>query len=306
MDSDSPWKEAMDRYFEWFLRFFFPHHHALIDWARDTDSLDSELRKLAADAETGKRHVDKLIAVHRADSGDRRLAHIEFQARKELEFPRRLHVYNYRIEDVHHEQVWTLVILADEDADWTPTEYRFEEGGCERTLRWPLVKLITYADKIEELIEGENLFGWLVVAQLIAQRTQADPATRKGGKLRLLAELNSRNLDAEDVRQWSRYFDWLLVLSPEDDAEIDALLQKEKPVPYVTNWERRGFEAGEKSGYDRGLRAAIEAVLEVRFGPEAHALHEEIRKRTDDAEIQKLIDASKTVASLDAFRALLG
>ena len=298
MDYDSPWKESMDRYFEWFMRFFFPRHHALIDWNRDSDSLDAELRKLAADAETGKRLVDKLVNVYRVGSDDRRLAHIEFQAWKEPDFPRRLHVYNYRIEDVHHQPVWTLVLLADDDPNWKPTEYCFEEEGCERTLKWPLVKLLEYADKLEELAEGENLFGWLVVAQLIARRAKDDPKTRKGWKLRLLAGLNSRNLEGEDRRQWSRYFDWLLVLSDEDDAEIDALLQKEKPVPYVTSWERRGYE--------RGKREAIEAVLEVRFGPDAHVLHEEIQKRTQVTELQKLIDASKTVASLDEFRALLG
>ena len=184
MDYDSPWKESMDRYFEWFMRFFFPRQDALIDWSRDSDSLDSELRKLSADAETGKRHVDKLIALHRLDSEDRRLAHVEFQMRKEVEFPHRLHVYNYRIEDVHHQPVWTLVLLADEDADWRPTEYRFEEEGCERTLKWPLVKLLDYGDKLDELAEGENLFGWLVVAQLVAQRTRNDAATRKEWKLR--------------------------------------------------------------------------------------------------------------------------
>ena len=46
MDYDSPWKEAMDWYFEWFMHFFFPRQHALIDWTRDSDSLDSELRKI--------------------------------------------------------------------------------------------------------------------------------------------------------------------------------------------------------------------------------------------------------------------
>jgi hypothetical protein len=308
-DYDSPWKEAMDRYFEWFMGFFFPRQHALIDWQRDSDSLDAELRKLAADSETGKRLVDKLVSVYRVDGEDRRLAHIEFQARKEAEFPHRLHVYNYRIEDIHRQPVWTLVLLADEDPDWRPTEYRFEEEGCERTLRWPLVKLLDYAARMEELVNGENLFGWLVVAQLVAQRTRNDPETRKEWKLRLLTTLYSRNLDGEDVRQWSRYFDWLLVLSEEDEAEVAALLEKEKPVPYVTSWERMG----EKKGYQRGLleatgalKKAIATVLEVRFGPVANELHAEILNRSDTAELQELIDASKTVASLDAFRALLG
>ena len=103
----------------------------------------------------------------------------------------------------------------------------------------------------------------------------------------------------------------LLVLSEEDETEVVAqlrLLDKEKPVPYVTSWERMG----EKSGYDRGLREAtgalkqaIEAVLEGRFGPDARMLHEEIQKRTDTSEIQNLLDASNKVASLDDFRALL-
>ena len=107
------------------------------------------------------------------------------------------------------------------------------------------------------------------------------------------------------MRQWSRYFDWLIVLSPEDEAEVVTLLQKEKPVPYVTSWEKMGYDAGEKSGYDRGLREVVEAVLEVRFGPDSYALREEIRKRTNEKELQQLIAASKSVESLDAFRSLL-
>jgi hypothetical protein len=31
---DSPWKEALDAYFEPFLAFFFPQAHASIDWGR--------------------------------------------------------------------------------------------------------------------------------------------------------------------------------------------------------------------------------------------------------------------------------
>jgi hypothetical protein len=33
-DSDSPWKEALDRYFERCMAFFFPQAHAEIDWSR--------------------------------------------------------------------------------------------------------------------------------------------------------------------------------------------------------------------------------------------------------------------------------
>ncbi|WP_295390063.1 hypothetical protein [uncultured Thiodictyon sp.] len=33
-DRDSPWKEALERYFPDFLALLFPHIHAEIDWTR--------------------------------------------------------------------------------------------------------------------------------------------------------------------------------------------------------------------------------------------------------------------------------
>jgi hypothetical protein len=49
-DYDTPWKEAMDGYFEPFLAFFLPGAHAEIDWGRDHESLDTELRELTPGA----------------------------------------------------------------------------------------------------------------------------------------------------------------------------------------------------------------------------------------------------------------
>jgi hypothetical protein len=34
LDADSPWKEALERYFKDFMAFFFPMAHAGIDWTR--------------------------------------------------------------------------------------------------------------------------------------------------------------------------------------------------------------------------------------------------------------------------------
>ena len=64
-DYDSPWKEAVERYFPEFMAFYFPAAHAQIDWAQAHDFLDQELRAVVQDAELGKRFVDKLVRVHR-------------------------------------------------------------------------------------------------------------------------------------------------------------------------------------------------------------------------------------------------
>jgi hypothetical protein len=46
-DFDSPWKEALDVYFQAFLAFFFPLIHDDIDWSRAFESLDKELQQIA-------------------------------------------------------------------------------------------------------------------------------------------------------------------------------------------------------------------------------------------------------------------
>jgi len=61
VDYDSPWKDALERYFEAFLLLLFPHIHAQIDWSRGYESLDKEFQQ-------GKRpakHVSKMAGLQR-------------------------------------------------------------------------------------------------------------------------------------------------------------------------------------------------------------------------------------------------
>ena len=59
-DYDSPWKEALDVFFEAFLELFFPQAYADIDWSRGWESLDKELQQIAPEVEIARRYVDKL------------------------------------------------------------------------------------------------------------------------------------------------------------------------------------------------------------------------------------------------------
>ncbi len=40
---DSPWKEAIERYFPEFMTFYFSDAYALIDWSKEHVFLDQEL-----------------------------------------------------------------------------------------------------------------------------------------------------------------------------------------------------------------------------------------------------------------------
>ena len=61
MEYDNPCKEALEVYFEPFMKFFFSKIHLEIDWSRGYEFLDKELEKTLRDAEIGRRHADKLV-----------------------------------------------------------------------------------------------------------------------------------------------------------------------------------------------------------------------------------------------------
>src|SRR4051794_32692463 len=98
-DQDSVWKEVLEQELPDVLALLFPEVHADLDWARDTEALEQEMRKLHPQAATGKRIVDRLVKAYQKGTGDERYLHLEVQGQPEDDFPRRLHVYNYKAED---------------------------------------------------------------------------------------------------------------------------------------------------------------------------------------------------------------
>lgn len=90
-DYDSPWKEILERYFEEFLAFFFPHVHDGIDWETEYEFLDKELQQVVRDAKLGRRLVDKLVKVYRKDTEQEIwvLIHVEVQGFHEKAFEKK-------------------------------------------------------------------------------------------------------------------------------------------------------------------------------------------------------------------------
>lgn len=63
-DHDSPWKMALESYFEEFLGLLFPAINKQVDWSKGYSFIDNELQQITADAESGRRYADKLIKVY--------------------------------------------------------------------------------------------------------------------------------------------------------------------------------------------------------------------------------------------------
>src|SRR5260370_18096465 len=199
-DFDSPWKEALDIYFQAFLAFFFPLIHEDIDWLRGFESLDKELQQIAPKAAHGRRYVDKLVKVWRKNGREVWvLLHVEVQTQRQRSFARRMYVYNYRIFDRYNRRVVSLAVFADDDPNWRPDRYEDDLWGWSLRMTFPPVKLLDYTDREEELEADANPFARVVLAHLKALQTRRDPQQRRPWKFRLGGGRNDRPFGAHGV-----------------------------------------------------------------------------------------------------------
>jgi hypothetical protein len=297
-DYDSPWKEALDRYFEAFLAFFFPEAHADIDWGRGYEMLDKELQRIVRGAAQGRRLVDKLVKVW-LKSGEERwlLIHVEVQTWREGDFPKRMHIYNYRIFDRYDREVISLAVLADDDPDWRPSRYGYGRWGFRTGTEFPAPKLLDYAPRWQALEADPNPFATVVLAHLKALETRRVPADRQAWKVRLVKGLYERGLHAEDVRQLFRFIDWIMDLPPGLDnlfwQEIHQY-EEEKRMAFMTTPERLART--------EELLAGIELALELKFGAEGLELMPEIKQLTDVEVLRAVREAIKPAANADEVR----
>lgn len=86
-DHDSPWKMALDAYFQEFLQLLFPAIHTEVDWSQGYSFMDKELQQVTPDANSGRRYADKLIQVFAKDGKETWvLIHVEVQGEPEKAF----------------------------------------------------------------------------------------------------------------------------------------------------------------------------------------------------------------------------
>ena len=172
-DFDSPWKEALEIYFDPFMLLFFPRIHSEIDWSRGYTFLDKELQKIVRDAASGRRYVDKLIKVFLPDGKETwLLIHIEVQSTADKLFPKRMLTYNNRISDAYDVDVVSLAILTDDNPHFRPDRYRHERWGCEHLFRFPTAKLLDHGKDWDALEADLNPFSIVVMAHFKTQEVK--------------------------------------------------------------------------------------------------------------------------------------
>lgn len=198
---DAPWKIALERFLEPFLRLCFPKVHAFIDWSEAPVFLDPELQQIAPEHQEGPRSVDKLVRVRLKDGQDEwLLIHVEVQAQPERRFAERMFVYFCRIWDRFGQRIVSLAVLAGDDPDWRPQCFHTEVAGCVQHLEFPTFKVLDCSDG-EGLFERTgNVFGLLVAAHRVALATRRKAAVRCEERFRLVKYLYRHGLRGRPER----------------------------------------------------------------------------------------------------------
>ena len=311
-DFDSPWKNAIEWYFEEFIAFFFPAAHQGIDWTRPVEFLDKELQQVVRDAELGRRYADKLAKVFKIDGAEQWVyVHIEVQGGHETAFEQRVYTYNYRLFDRYNKHIASFVVLADGSSTWRPNAFQYELWGCEVSFKFPSIKLADYNSRWQELEADSNPFTTVIMAHLKAQETQRDPKARYDAKFYLTRRLYESGYHREDIVKLFHFIDWVMQLPKE--LEIDFWRDLEQyeethPMQYITSVERIGIEKGLAEGLAKGrvegqregIIRTLLRILEYRLGQAPERLPQRLQALPME-HLEQLIDEVLLIESWDAF-----
>ncbi len=205
----------------------------------------------------------------------------------------------YRLFDRYNREVASFAVLGDDNPRWRPQSFGYRRWGVEVGFRFPIVKLLDYAARRAELEESSNPFATVVLAHLDTQETPHQLGERKDRKFKLIKRLRGRGWSETQVRQLFKLIDWMMELPGPLAKEFwkDVKQHEEKEhMPFITTPER--------FGRIEGLTKGIEAILEVRFRDAGNQLMPEIRQIYNLDQLEKILDAAKTVASPEELRKL--
>ena len=198
-DFDSPWKEALDVYFGALLALFAaagPRGYRLGAWIRaDGQRVPADCARIGGRpaicrqaGESLAKRRPRAMAPHSRGGANRRGGKIRTENVRE---------YNYRLFDRYNREAVSLAVLGDDNPQWRPDHFGYSRWGFETRIRFPVIKLLDYADRQAELEQNDNPFATIVLAHLAAIQTKNKEIERYGRKARLIKSLYRRGMDIE-------------------------------------------------------------------------------------------------------------
>jgi hypothetical protein len=306
MKQDSSWRKILDKLLPEFLAFYFREIYQAIDFEKGFEFLDKELQKiLPQEDDTGKHVVDKLVKVFLRDGSEKwLLIHIEIQGYRESDFPKRVYHCNYRISDRFGEKVISVALLTDDDPEFRENVYAISQWGFRLHFEFPVVKLLDYRHKWDELEHDPNPFAIATLAFLKTVETQGNDQERYQWKKHFLLQLYRKGMRRETILALYEFIGVIMALpEAKDEALYDEIEQttEETQMSLLAIAERKGREK-EKI---LGLREMISDILEIKFGAAGLELFDPVEQITNIKTLQKIRAGLKRAQSVAKAKALI-
>lgn len=77
-----------------------------------------------------------------------------------------MYVCNYRIFDKYQKTVVSLAVLMDSNKNWRSKSYSKEKWGYSIQMKFPILKILDFKDKQQELLCSDNPFAIVILCQL--------------------------------------------------------------------------------------------------------------------------------------------
>ncbi len=194
----------------------------------------------------------------------------------------------------------SFAVLADEDAGWTPDGFDLEQLGCTHCFRFPAVKLLAFAERLEALEADPNPFALITAAHLYTARTRHDPEARYGFKRRLVRLLYRHGWDRQRILDLFAVIHWMMRLPDRLERQLwqeIQVIEGENKMAYVTSVERLAIQRGRQEGLQEGLQEGeAKGRVEGRVAGQADPLARQLAKRFGSlsAETRARLDQATT------------
>lgn len=186
--------------------------------------------------------------------------------------------------------------------------YQISRWGFRLHFEFPVVKLLDYRQKWEELERDPNPFAIATMAFLKTVETQGNDQERYQWKKHFLLELYHRGLSRETIVALYEFIGVIMALPEAKDEElIEEIKQttEETQMSLLTTAERVGMKKGIVQGREEGLKEAISDILEIKFGVAGLGLFGHVKQITDLEALRKIRLGLKQAQSVAEAEALI-
>jgi hypothetical protein len=222
------------------------------------------------------------------------LAHVEIQSQVDRTLPERIYLYQALLKAREGLEVGTLCILADPDLAWRPDRYEKEVLCNELSLKYPVVKLLDYRERWEELQRDPNPFAMVVMAHLKSLETKRSPKRRLHWKTELMIMMHDGRHSEEEIGYLARFMDLVMPLPDplQNEYLIEVVKCEEKTaMQVITQTERLAIERGMKQGIEQTAREMVLDALQGRFPDAPMALRARVSELSDVGVLRSLHNA---------------